>query len=805
MVLPHSGYRDEPAQLLFVRTNFFDLTIQGKPFHPTVEALQLHRDSIHQRVEARLEVVPRGAVQVEEVLVFSSEKNDLAPLSETVVTPCFYETQNYQLVIQPHRDQHVSFYHENVHIRKAVKPLPRSSILTGTINFQNEVGYTDLEVWVNGQTGLVIRLEIFPVKLDYKQDYFTILEDVNCIIRNLSFDFLKRTYQLTGLNETRHQSLTEFFSILQQVFQKLVQAVEWIQSAPHSVLTKDCHVMQAGKVKKAGSENIPFLSRNPHLLVRDDEFGMINIKGQIYRPEKLIESKRKIVYNTTENRFLRWMLERIDVKLNQVGTKLKQENASDPFLLKKIANMQGQLRRLQQLDFLQQAGPMRQMSISLVLQMAPGYREAYRIYLMLIKGLAIQSDLFHLSMKDLAQLYEYWCFLKIHELLSRKYKLLKQDIIRVDRNWLFVTLDRSRAASVTYENPRNGERFSLYYNSLPKKEQLARFPTLSQRPDTVLHLRKQDAGSDHQEYMFVFDAKYRLNPAYEGTSYHRSYGAPGPEENDINTMHRYRDAIVYQEKGGQDYERSMFGAYVLFPYADEEHFKEHQFYKSIKLVNVGAFPFLPQATRLLEQFLDELILDSPEKAYERSTRPKGTSSYYRNKFMGKNVLVGSMRPGQLEVALVKGFYHMPIKNLRDHKVITQLEYIALCQSRRQFGGEAGIRWYGRIDDWKVVKRKDILEIEANPKRAEELYVYFTIGKWEKREPPIQLGGRWIETCLFTTKYVFDRALEIAELTLETEEQIKEWREKRRRGRVRIDLDHEMVDLARKVTGIRVEE
>ncbi|WP_150274854.1 nuclease domain-containing protein [Paenibacillus tepidiphilus] len=60
-----------------------------------------------------------------------------------------------------------------------------------------------------------------------------------------------------------------------------------------------------------------------------------------------------------------------------------------------------------------------------------------------------------------------------------------------------------------------------------------------------------------KEYKYVFDAKYRLNPAYEGTSYQRSYGQPGPEEEDINTMHRYRDGIVYQEAGSGEYERSM--------------------------------------------------------------------------------------------------------------------------------------------------------------------------------------------------------------------------------------------------------
>ena len=97
-------------------------------------------------------------------------------------------------------------------------------------------------------------------------------------------------------------------------------------------------------------------------------------------------------------------------------------------------------------------------------------------------------------------------------------------------------------------------------------------------------------------------------------------------------MYRYRDAIVYENQQTGDFERGLYGAYVLFPYQDEDLFREHRFYKSVKKVT---FPFLPNTTALMEEFLDELILDSPEKAYERSTRPRGTESYYEDKLSGK--------------------------------------------------------------------------------------------------------------------------------------------------------------------------
>jgi hypothetical protein len=86
-----------------------------------------------------------------------------------------------------------------------------------------------------------------------------------------------------------------------------------------------------------------------------------------------------------------------------------------------------------------------------------------------------------------------------------------------------------------------------------------------------------------------------------------------------------------------------------------------------------------------------------------------------------------------------------------------------------------------------------------------LYVYFSIEKWEKRDTAIALGGRSIYRCLFATKYMFDRAREIAELYLDSEEHLREWREKRRQGRVKVELDDEYVDRAKQVTRMDVGE
>lgn len=798
MASPHSGSVKEVVELLRIETNLFTLYIQGKPFHPTVETLQLHRNSQQEWVDSYVHVTASSQIQVEGIHLYSPVDGEMRLWQEgDAWVPLFYETQAYELVVEKKGDLPLTFYHEHLQLREAVRPLG-SRILSGILRFTNEIGLTELELQLYGEMLVCIQLEIFPSKLDYKCDYLLILNDVNAQISNLAFDFLRKTFHFSGLKETKHQSLTEFFVILRQLFTQMLEEVGRIQAAPHTKLQSEYMKVEAARIRRADKGNAAYVAKHPHLLQQASSNGIISIHGKRYNPSHLLEQRRRVSFDTPENRFIRWVFLRMEHKLKQIRANLlNMQRTCDEHLFRRLDQMHNQIRRVLQYDFLQ-VGEIKQISLSLVLQMAPGYREVYRYYLMLMKGLSIQTDLFRLSVKDLAQLYEYWCFLKIHHLLSEKYELIQQDIIKVNRGGLFVTLDRSRKAKVIYRNPRNGEEFTLYYNALPAGEVSK---TLSQRPDTVLTLKKNESAT---EYKYIFDAKYRLNPAYEGTPYWSKYKQPGPEEEDINTMHRYRDAIVYEDLANQTYERSMFGAYVLFPYANEEKFQHHRFYKSIELINIGALPFLPNATKLVEKFLDEIIEDSPEKAYERSTRPRGTEQYYREKLSGKNVLVGALgrtAKQQLEASLANHHYHVPLQQVTDHRQLTQIEYVALYQSMKQFGGEAGIRYYGRVREWKVLPRREITYIQSSRGAADELYVLFTVEQWEEREQPIVPGGHYVYHALFTAKPLFDRACEVAELRLESEADIRLWREARRQGKAKVKLDQEPADLATKVTQV----
>ncbi len=897
---------EQTVRLLQISTTIGDIYIEGKPYHPSVEALELHRQE-GEWVEAHLKCVSlTPEVKVQSIQVFSPLTGGLVDWDrQTPVLPCFYEQQNYEWIYERRVEvtMPIRFYHVNRHLREAVT-WKGTRILSGLLNFRNEVGFSELELRSGGQRLMSVELEVFPSKLDYRDDYVRLLQEVNRQIYNLSFDFLKRTYQSAALRETEHQSLTEFFSIIAYLFDHMERAMERIALQPHHRMERHTEVRKAAQARRPSRKNSQYLSSHPQYLEKldvehgrngqrsgvdpnaiyrkqpeanpnatyrkqpaghstttygqesnvqsnarlgnatsssarshdraavsrsashvDREHGdrqsclppgTIPIAGEAYRPTRLLDTVKRLSYDTAENRFLRWMLERILVRLEQLReqyeqlsrpTNYRSRSYDEQFSLA-VGQMIRRLERMLNMEWLRELTPMRSMSISLVMQMAPGYREMYRYYLTLLKGLSIQSDLLRLSMKEISELYEYWCFLKLNELMARKYALVQQNVIKLNHAGLFVTLDRGQRSRMEYRHPRTGERFVLYYNSAPDR---ASSPTLAQRPDNVLSLRKQDAGQQ-KTYNFIFDAKYRLHVAEEGSAYRAMYKQPGPQEEDINTMHRYRDAMVHQvdtpHEQKERYERTMYGAYVLFPYGDEEQYREHHFYKSIQRINVGALPFLPNATSLVEEFLDELIADSPEKAYERATVPQRTDEYYADVMQQqqRNMLIGSVRgPEQVELALEHRFYHVPLRNLNDVQVVTQLQYVAMYQSRRSFGavGQEGIRYYGRITGWQIMQRGDITELKPDERKQDQLYVKLSVDEWQERTPAIMPGGQGIYTLLLTSKYIFDRADELAELRLETEEQLEQWREKRRQGRVKVTLDQHYADLAEKVLDITV--
>ena len=215
---------------------------------------------------------------------------------------------------------------------------------------------------------------------------------------------------------------------------------------------------------------------------------------------------------------------------------------------------------------------------------------------------------------------------------------------------------------------------------------------------------ERKVGETEVSYKYVFDAKYRIEKIIHQMHFIRMRILL--KVDDINTMHRYRDSIVYENKLSKfTFEKTMFGAYILFPYADEELYKEHRFYKSIDNVNIGGLPFLPGATTLVQELLGDLISDSKESAFERTTLPRGIEEKLATvDWNKKDVLLGTFRDAQqFKVCFDKKMYYIPAKEVEDKDL--PIHYVALYQTINKFGAEAGIRYYGEVLRTALVRRE----------------------------------------------------------------------------------------------------
>ncbi len=278
-----------------------------------------------------------------------------------------------------------------------------------------------------------------------------------------------------------------------------------------------------------------------------------------------------------------------------------------------------------------------------------------------------------------------------------------------------------------------------------------------------------------RKYEYVFDAKYRVNPALEGSDYYSSISHhPGSETGDINTMHRYRDAIVYANDAGP-YERIMFGAYVLFPYTNQEEYKEHKFYQSIDKVNIGGLPFLPSATELVQDMLEALISDSPDSAFERTTLPRGIEDKLAKiDWSRRDVLVGALRNfSQLNICLANHFYHIPASKVKENAL--PIRYVAIYQSKNLFGKDAGIRYYGEVISCNRVKRRDILEI---PKNSDEDYYRFEIKEWKKLNAVLE-AKEIREFPFLTNLFLLQHCSSLPDLHIRSEEEYRLYTELKR--------------------------
>ena len=737
----HTGCKE--SVLILLENDTLCLYIKGTPKHPSLTAgPELDENT------ATYAIACKEFIRTTINGIKTGENTD----TTYYFKPMFYEQQGYQIIIENKQGKDILFDHDQLSVRQQVTYLGRDKkLMSGVLNFKNEIGYTDLRIWVDGTLYLTLTLEVFPSKMSYKTDYKALLQDINEEIYNLSFDFLKSTYALGNIDTKTQPSLTEFYSILKQKFEALMGALRIILERPHHELGINTYI---GKPKGK------YLNNNQSLNYLKNHPGHVQQKNGRFIPTKALHVVKEVTYNTRENQLIKYWLKKILGKIDKIAYYYNElDRKKDPLVLKTLGTYSRKIKGVLRAPLFINVAEVQVMpSFSLVLQMAPGYHEVYKLYMLFMRSLSLIEGQCRISTKNVAELYEYWCFIKIGALLRDKYQLVSQDLIKVDSKGIFVVLKKGQASELRFKNPITQEVFKLKYNAKG-----ASLPTVNQKPDNILELKKEMA---EVTYKYIFDAKYKVDYGEkEGYKYTK------PTEQDINTMHRYRDAIVYTTEQGQ-YERTVFGAFVLFPGSDESLYKEDHFYESIQKVGIGGFPFLPSTHTLLGEFLEELVEASGHSHYKDAPIQQGMTKYLEDLHIEeRNVLVAPIRnTQQLEGIKEHGFYHIPLKNIRNR--LMQIQYVAIYESKGP-SHAGGIRYYGKVKQIEIKQRKQLTKyFPTHRDNLEEDYVVYWFEELITLKKPILTKGYGIPMRMYTNKGLLDYATTIPELSIKTQDEFK---------------------------------
>lgn len=673
---------------------------------------------------------------------------DLVENSGTTMRPCFFEDGQYQVVLEIDEAEKYDIYHAGIKISNNFEII--GNIFLGIIDFSSDIGYTNIDIMKDNKRILAVTLEVFPSKLDYFRDYRDLITEINEEVSSLAFKFLDNTYLKSKLRDVDYQTNTEYINILDYIFDGLIKALERIESRFRHNVINDTRITRIHKAKRISKTNRSYLRSHPDVLIKSEK-GFLNIGGEIFSALRVIEEKKITTIDTFENRFVKYMIQRIIRRLAIIEKFLHKkddrENSYLQMIKEKKKILDGHLKR----HFKNISDLTGKKSMSLVFQMAPGYKELYTKYSLLSKGLDLGDDLIKITPKKLYSLYEMWCYIKIHKILSELgYEVEEYGILKHRDNGMHLSLEQDSEAKMVYKNNKN--KLELWYNKSYSS------PTTDQRPDTALYIKKIDSNNDNRVY--IFDAKYRL--------YTDNNGVVGPMNDDINVMHRYRDSIVSQMGTDFKYKYETFGAYVMFPYGDEKKFKEHKFYKSIDEVNVGAFPMLPGSTKLIKEHLESIINQSYIEAKSGRISIDEYDDYARFKI--ENVMVVNVKDREhLEIYIKHLFYHIPIRNLSDIRL--GVEYIAFYQSRRSFEEQAGIRYYAKVNEVIKYKRINCMEIPSRSGTENEMYLRLNLDEIKNVGVvrPIQFGTQLIS---YTTLYLLKNAENMHELKLKSNLEIE---------------------------------
>jgi hypothetical protein len=503
-----------------------------------------------------------------------------------------------------------------------------SSCMRGRLRPGSAVGRLRIQV-VDRTTGLggTTDVDILAVKLDHETEYRQMLTDISSFAAEAVLQGFAPSMLDLAPSELPAELLYLRFAMIAAYLQDpaFEAAIARVTSQPHRTWVSEQEIRPIGSPFPAGAafrravcapgQRVPWAGGSATLASL---------------PATLTRDRTEPSVDNSANQFVKFALERwraVALELFEVLALASQKVESGPLRRGQqiAADVGAQLDEYLAHPLFRDVSSLRRMPTSdQVLLKRGGYREIFRTFAMTESGPTVRidrgdmTDAFAASQRNVATLYEFWCFLAVVNSLGR---VCGEDrtarAFTVAGDGISLTMRSGRASKLWWSVERGGRslRVEVFFNRTFAGAD-DRWGSWSQamRPDCSVRIRPGGSTpsrvpTQELEVWLHFDAKYRVdNLLAQLTSapnpdelFEGSTPSGGAKRDDLLKMHAYRDAIS-----------RTAGAYVLYPGSEIKDIRRHPGFKEV-LPGLGAFPLrpssdgLPSSSQALDQFLSDVL------------------------------------------------------------------------------------------------------------------------------------------------------------------------------------------------------
>ncbi|MEM6784206.1 MAG: DUF2357 domain-containing protein [Bacteroidota bacterium] len=521
------------------------------------------------------------------------------------------EETTYGLLIQTRTDTAVELRHPDPTVLRGIHRSADGQTLHGTLATRAQVGLLRLLVVVDEKPHRILEAHVVPTKVE-PETVTQMRDEVEGAVSGWTLRYLRATNTGAIPSVASTSNGGGWLRLVEAALDALEPALHHIAREPIATRSRTAKSTRVEAIRRPDAV-VRRALRDNESAQRGHQAGTRHGRSErsahdwvevLLNVPRLPVSQGTASLDSPEHRWLRGGLVKARTELDAL---IAAESTSRPHARKQVHldSLNKALRRTRALLRLNPIGaamPGPLPAPSLRLRRSHHYRDAYEATRLLWHGLALGSGRLRVSLVDLAQLYEQWCFVTVAGALQRRLGAPRNagGLASVEASGFRLRLRQGIAHALRFEGVQGtgvqgtgvqGTRAWLAYQ--PRFGPPALLP---QRPDLLLTIERPGQGPRR----FVLDAKYRRD---DSAATVRRYGQPAPPRGAIADLHRYRDAIR-----NTDGARIIDQAVALYPLVSgDTEVGKGRLWQSIEDLGVGALPLLPQATQHLDAWLRQVL------------------------------------------------------------------------------------------------------------------------------------------------------------------------------------------------------